>query len=83
MDTQDQAAAPAPAGDGTAAAAYTPRPGELARYEHEVTAPTPGTRTQLILVTEVTGEGRARGLPVGYLDQAAEFPAGMLAPLEG
>lgn len=71
------AAAPAPAEPP----AYEPRPGDVAVYEHESAYPTPHKAFQIVLVVEVTPEGRARGFPIGYADQAAEFPPGALGPL--
>lgn len=53
-----------------------PVPGEVRKYP--VGQPDGSERTQLILVTHVTEEGRVRGVPVGWEDTAADFPPGAL-----
>lgn len=55
--------------------------GGLYLYEYEAHLPTPHKRVQLVVVTEVTPEGYARGLVLGHVDDAAQFAPGQLDPL--
>jgi hypothetical protein len=55
--------------------------GGLYLYEYEAHLPTPHKRVQLVVVTEVTPEGYARGLVLGHADDGAQFAPGQLDPL--
>ena len=82
---EDPAAASSPPPESAAAEpAPEPEPyepGTVYLYPHLSHFPTPKEREQVVLVTEVSDQGRARGAVLGYADELPEFAPGQLVKL--
>ena len=69
-------------GDPPAAAAVSVAPGDIRVYEHhDPYAAVAGVRHLLVLVVADGEPGTVYGIPLGYADEAAAFPAAELAEL--
>lgn len=83
-DPGDVSAPPAAEAAPPAPAPVLVEPGRVYAYSrHDDYASPPRVRHQLILAVRVDGDGAVAGVPVGYADELAEFPAGELGPVDG